>query len=114
MNFPLTLKTPLCLLFLALGLYLYLAKQNEVAQIKLKIPTLQKQVETLQAENTSLLYTIEKFENPNHLMQLLASPDFTHLKHPLLKDVIQVQEGIAVIEKDLKNFPEADSLAGTP
>ena len=114
MNSTFFFKIPFFLLVIALGLYFYLVKQNELTQTKLKVPTLQKQLENLQAENVSLLYTIEKFENPNHLMQLLASPDFTHLKHPLLKEVIQVQEGIALKEKNLPEANGASFAEGSP
>jgi hypothetical protein len=53
-------------------------------------------VRTIKEENIRLQYEIEQFENPQHLMELSRHTAFTHLKHPLVKDVATCQEGIAM------------------
>ena len=38
-----------------------------------------------------LSFAIEKFENPLHLMELARKPEFSHLKHPLVTEVVTVE-----------------------
>lgn len=73
-------------------LYSYIAKQNELTELRLAIPMLSKEVKALQEENRRLKYEIEQFESPVHLMELARKPEFSHLKYPKLDEIIILKE----------------------
>lgn len=77
-----------CILAMGVSLFAYIDKLNDLTILRLTIPTLAKQVKTLQEENTRLQYEIDRFESPIHLMELLRKPEFSHLKYPLLQDIV--------------------------
>jgi hypothetical protein len=90
------LKLSVCLSVFSLCLFSYLEKQNELTQLRLYAPKLVKEIKCINEENTRLKYEIEQFESPDHLMMLARDTRFSHLKHPLNKDVIMLLEGYAV------------------
>ncbi len=85
-----------CVLFLGLCLYSFIDLQNDVTEMRIKLPKLTKELKAIEEENGRLRYEIEQFENPEHLMQLARRPEYTHLKHPLLKEVVTAQHGVAL------------------
>lgn len=85
-----------CLFLSMTLLFLYVDKQNDLTELQLKIPALAKQVRALEEENTRLQYHLEQFENPHHLMQLMALSEYSHLKYPVLPSILQFQEGLAL------------------
>jgi hypothetical protein len=84
------------ILFSCALLYSYVDKQNEVTRLRLEIPVLAKEIKEIKEQNTRLHYEIEIFESPQRLMELARHSEFGHLKHPMLKEVITMQEGIAL------------------
>ncbi len=91
----LLLKLGFCLSVFAFCLYSYLNMQNEVTQLKIRLPTVEKEIRRIQEENQRLSYEIEQFENPAHLIDLAHHPEYAHLKHPLIKEVLTVPEAWA-------------------
>lgn len=91
----LTLKLGFCLSVFALCLYSYLNMQNEVTQVKIRLPAVEKEIRLIQEENRRLAYEIEQFENPAHLIELAHRPEYAHLKHPLIKEILTVPEAFA-------------------
>ena len=85
-----------CIAVCGTFLYSYVNKQNAVTKRRLEIPVLAKEIKDLKEENTHLRYEIEIFESPEHLMELARHSEFSHLKHPMLKEVLSMQEGIAL------------------
>lgn len=81
-----------CILSLAGFLYSYINKQNDITELRLQIPIEEKELQATVQENVRLQYEVDSFENPEHLMQLARKPEFSHLKHPLLKDIIEIEE----------------------
>ena len=77
-------------------LYSYIDKQNAVTRRRLEIPVLAKEIKDLKEENTRLQYEIDLFESPEHLMELARHSEFSHLKHPMLKEILTMQEGLAL------------------
>ena len=77
-------------------LYSYIDKQNALTRLKIAIPTLAKEIRALHEENVRLHYEIDLFESPEHLLELAKSCAFSHLKHPLVKEILTVKEGIAL------------------
>lgn len=77
-------------------LYSYVDKQNAVTKRRLDIPVLSKEIKDIKEENTHLRYEIEIFESPEHLMELARHSEFSHLRHPMLKEVVSMQEGLAL------------------
>ena len=94
-------KGPLTRLLICIGvggvfLYSYIDKQNDVTQRRLSIPVLAKEIKDLKEANTHLQYEIDLFESPEHLMELARHSEFSHLKHPMLKEIVTMQEGLAL------------------
>ena len=80
----------------SLGVYFYIEKQNELASLKMKLPSLAQEIHRLREENQRLQYEVDGFESPCHLMELARKPEFSHLKHPLVQEVLAMQEGLAL------------------
>ncbi len=91
----LLLKLGFCLSVSAFCLYSYLNMQNEVTQLKIRLPEVEKEIRMIQEENRRLSYQIEQFENPANLIELAHRPEYAHLKHPLLKEILTVPEAFA-------------------
>lgn len=92
----LTVRLLVCILAFGISLYSYIDKQNGLTQLRISIPSLRKEVRAIQEENTRLQYEIDQFENPQHLMELTRHGEFSHLKHPLVKDILTCQTGLAM------------------
>lgn len=88
----LTIKITFCILVAALFLYAYIEKQNELVELRMKLPALDKEVKALNEENTRLQYEITQFESPIHLMELRKKPEFSHLKFPEKISVIILED----------------------
>jgi hypothetical protein len=71
-------------------------KQNALTRLRLQIPIVTKDIRALKEANTHLQYEIELFESPEHLLELSRRCEFSHLKHPLLKDIVSLPEGVAL------------------
>ncbi len=76
-------------------LFFYLEKQNELTQLKIQLPKIERQIANLREESRHLRYEIDQFESPTHLIELAHRPEFGHLKYPLLKEILTVPEAIA-------------------
>lgn len=87
-----------CVLFLAVSLYSFVDLQNEVTEMRIKLPKLAKELKTIEEENGRLLYEIERFENPENLIELSRRREFAHLKHPLLKEIVTAEQGLALAQ----------------
>lgn len=89
------LKLGFCFSAFGFCLYSYLNMQNEVTQLKIWLPEVEKEIRLIQEENLRLSYQIEQFENPAHLIELAHHPEYAHLKHPLMKEILVVPEAFA-------------------
>lgn len=83
-----TLRIFVCIFAAGLTLFGYIEKQNELTELRLAIPTLDKEVKSLQEENTRLAYEIAHFESPAHLMELMRKPEYSHLRFPYVNEEI--------------------------
>lgn len=94
-------KGPLIRFLLCIGvfgvfLYSYIDKQNAVTRRRLEIPVLAKEIKDIKEANTRLQYEIDLFESPEHLMELARHSEYSHLKQPMLKEILTLQEGLAL------------------
>ena len=89
-------RITLCTTVVLALLLIYLDKQNELTKLKIMVPKAERELVLLKEENRRIKYEIEQFESPSHLMELARLPEFAHLKHPLVKDVLKVEEGMAL------------------
>lgn len=85
-----------CVLIFSAFLFKYVDKLNYLTKLKLQLPKIEREIKDLFEKNTKLRYEIDKFENPNNLMELARKEQFSHLKHPLVKDVLKIKEGVAL------------------
>lgn len=88
----------LCLTVFGLCLYSYLNAQNELTELKIRLPQVEKEVQLIREENRRLSYEVDRFESPSHLIELAHRPEYGHLKHPLLKEILTVPEAFAINE----------------
>lgn len=58
---------------------------------RMRVPILAKELQAIDEENVRLRFAIEKFENPLNLMEIARKPEFSHLKHPLISEIIVVE-----------------------
>ena len=91
----LLLRLGICLSVFGSCLYSYLETQNELTHLKIRLPDVEKEVKLIQEENRRLAYQIDQFENPAHLIEMAHYPEYAHLKHPLLKEILTVPEAFA-------------------
>ncbi len=92
----LMIRVFLCLSVFSLCLFSYLEKQNEVTQLKLHIPKVAKEIKALHEDNAKWQYEISQLESPENLMELARDSRYSHLRYPLTKDVLTMQQGIAL------------------
>lgn len=84
----LLIRLMLCIAVTVLFAYLIVHKQNSLTELRMEIPKIAQQIETIKQKNQRLKYIIDSFENPIHLMELARKPEFAYLKHPYTKDII--------------------------
>ncbi len=96
MNGIWTLRFAICLAALGFSLYGHIEKQNQITQARIQLPEIARQLKAIQEDNTRLRYEIEQFESPEHLIELARQHEFSHLRHPLVKEVRTLPQGIAV------------------
>lgn len=95
------MKKLIARIFLCVGLssfflYSYVNKQNELTELRMGIAQIAKEIQVVQKRNMQLKYEIDRFENPDHLMELARQERFSHLMHPLMTNVVMLREGIAL------------------
>ncbi len=111
----LLIKVVVCATSFCGALYAYLQQQNDLTLLRIELPALTDEVRLLQEENMRLALEIDQFENPKHLMQLAQRPEFTHLKHPMIDEIIVMNEGAQIPNQaPLEQEREAKSLFGLP
>ncbi len=79
-----------CLITATLLLYVYIDRKNQLTEIKLAIPLLEREVRALEIEKTALQYELESFQNPSYLLELLKKPEYSHLHFPKKGEVIEL------------------------
>jgi hypothetical protein len=90
--YGLLMRLGVCLGTAGICLYSYLDLQNRQTKLKILLPEKQKQVDLVLEENRRLAYEVDQFESPANLIEMAHRPEFAHLKHPLLKEILTVPE----------------------
>ena len=85
----------LCVSIAGCCLFSYLEKQNAATELKIRFPELEREIGAIREESRRLRYEIDQFENPTHLIEMAHRPEFSHLRHPLLREIMTVPEAIA-------------------
>lgn len=68
---------------------------NQLTKLKLQIPKIEKEIEALSMRNIELQYQLENFSSPKHLLELAKQPEYSHLKFPLMEEVLVISSEIA-------------------
>lgn len=92
-------KVVVCALSFASVLYAYVQQQNDLTCLRIELPTLHDEVRLLQEENARLALEIDQFENPKHLMQIANRPEFSHLRHPIIDEILVLDEAAPLVEE---------------
>lgn len=61
--------------------YVYIDHLNQVTALRLEIPELNKELCHLTEENRCLEFEAAHFASPDHLLELIEQPTFSHLKY---------------------------------
>lgn len=80
-----------CVLIVGTTLYAYVHKHNTLTEMRIRLPLLTRELQAIEEENVRLQFSVEKFENPLHLMEIARKPQYAHLKHPSITDIITLQ-----------------------
>lgn len=108
MNVKWIARIALCLAVLGVTLYGHIEKQNQITAMRIQLPETVSRLKAVQEDNTRLRYEIEQFESPEHLIELARHHEFSHLRHPLVKEIVNVPEGLAVnLEPGDQNLPSS-------
>jgi hypothetical protein len=83
----------ICIVSFGFALYSYIDEQNELTELRLELPKLEKEVHLLLDENNRLQYEIEKSESPIRLIHLQEEPQYQKLIHPSIDKVWIIGEG---------------------
>jgi hypothetical protein len=94
----LLIKLGFCLFVFGFCLYSYLEKQNELTQLKIRLPEVAKEIRLIREESQRLSFQVDQFQSPSHLIELAHMPEYSHLKHPLLREILTVPEVLATNE----------------
>jgi hypothetical protein len=92
----LLIQIGVCFSVFGFCLYSYLDAQNSLTKLKMALPQKEKEIQLLREEARRLSYQVDQFENPSHLIELAHRPEFSHLKHPVLREILTVPEAYAV------------------
>lgn len=82
----------ICICSIGFVLYKSIDKVNELTELRLSIPVLNRELQEIKEKNLELQYLIERFESPLHLMELARQPEFGHLKYPSTDVVLVLPE----------------------
>lgn len=93
MNRGIIVRIFICIAVFGFCLYSHIDKQNQLTKLRIQLPAVAKEVSSIQEENTRLQYKIDQFEDPTCLMQLARAEAYSHLKHPLYKEVVTINRG---------------------
>jgi hypothetical protein len=110
MNRALFFRMSVIILVFAFSFYFYIEKQNELTKLKIELPKKTVELTHIKEEIKELQYALEQLESPSRLMELSTSKQFSHLKYPFLKDILNVEEGLALNESSKKEISHLPAL----
>ncbi|NGX59596.1 MAG: Cell division protein FtsL [Chlamydiae bacterium] len=106
MNKGMFFRIFVCIVSLGYCLYSYLNVQNEITELRIRIPALMSEVRRIQEENTHYQYEIETFVNPENLMNLAMAKEFSHMKFPICSEVITMRQTDPLeLQQENRNVP---------
>ncbi len=91
----LLLQMGVCFAVFGFCLYSYLDAQNGLTKLKMQLPQKEREILAVREEMRRLSYQADQFENPSHLIELAHRPEFSHLRHPVLREILTVPEAYA-------------------
>ena|SRR3989338_1810058 len=90
MNHKIIMRVGLLGSLFGCSLFSYLHTQNEVSKLKMELPMIAKEIESLYSENQKLKFEVECFENPLHLIELARQPQFSHMRFPMENEILSI------------------------
>lgn len=103
----------LCIIAMGYFQYVYLQRQHEVTKLRIEIPRLSANVKKAKEENLHLRFLVDQFENPQYLGKIARDKRFSHLKYPLLSEIITIRtDDKSIRESDM--IKNANSTEDTP
>lgn len=91
----LLMQMGVCFSVFGFCLYSYLDAQNSLTKLKMQLPQKEKEIQAIREEMRRLSYQVDQFENPSNLIELAHRPEFSHLRHPVLREILTVPEAFA-------------------
>ncbi len=99
-------RSIICILFFGFCLYSYLDMQNEVTELRIRVPHLTREVRRIEEENTHLQFEIEAFESPENLMRIAQRSEFSHLRFPFSQDVLTLRQANPLRSMEGETLPD--------
>lgn len=78
-----------CVLIAVVTLYSLIGQQNQLTELQLHLPVLEKEVKGLKERNNELRYQIARFEDPKRLIEMLKNSD-QRLLFPDDNEVVEI------------------------
>ena len=91
MKTGLFIRILLCIVVMGGFLYAYMLKQNNITELRLHIPLAAKELEAILQENVRLQFEIDRFENPQHLMELQQPATIQPPQTPFAHSIITLE-----------------------
>ena len=92
MKKKLLVKIAVCILGCSLVSYEHIHGLNELTAMRIEIPQIQQEIAKVSEEIDQLQFECLSMENPQHLLYLAKSADFSDLQYPLQEEVIVLQK----------------------
>ncbi|MCH9621075.1 MAG: hypothetical protein S4CHLAM20_04910 [Chlamydiia bacterium] len=113
MNKGLLAKILICVVSFSAALCAYLDARNSVTKLMIDLPKISKNLTLIREQNTILQYTVEKFENPSYLLDLLKQTEYANLLHQQPLETIAIEtKDQKEIKKEVKGY-SSKALLGT-
>lgn len=100
-----------CMGTLLCGAFFAIHKENQITQLRLKIPQLKKEVTLLSEQNTQLAFEKEMFERPENLLKCVSSQEYASLSHPSMQHVVVLPKGFTLAKyTEKKHTPSSQTI----
>lgn len=94
--------------------YSYLTQQNDLTEMRMEIPELMRDMESLRQEIAVLEYQVEAFQNPRNLLQIAMQNQYRHLKLPRLQEVAFLDTSLYEMQHGQVGMDSCDGVLPEP
>lgn len=78
------------LLVVATLIFLYIREHNDLTELRIQVPKLEREISSLEAEKIKLQFELEQFFSPSRLEEISRRAQYAHLKQLEPSDCIDI------------------------